>query len=227
MKTPVLFVPAALLGLGALLVSGIREQYTMPPAQPLANIPKVMIGLPSHDVDIDKEEQRIAGMSHFVLRGFLRDSNDAFTVYVGYYDRQVQGRTIHSPKNCLPGAGWEILSASRVDLPGSTAHGTANRVVLSNKNVRALVYYWYQGRGREESSEYKVKWDLLRDASLYGRTEEALVRIVVPVDFGGSPATQGPLDTDPRVLAADKIARDVAKELTPAVTRVLPAFPGA
>jgi len=44
------------------------------------------------------------------------------------------------------------------------------------------VLYWYQGRGRVEPNEYWVKWHLLRDAVLRQRTEEALVRIVVPVE---------------------------------------------
>jgi EpsI family protein len=225
MNRATIFAPAILLGLGALLVSGIREQYVMTPPQPMTSIPKVMLDLPSHDVVIDKEEQRIAGMSQYVLRGFGKDSVDAFSVYVGYYERQVQGKTIHSPKNCLPGAGWQILSSQRVQLPGSETRGTANRVLLSNKDVRALVYYWYQGRGREESNEYKVKWDLLRDAALYGRTEEALVRIVVPVAKMTSISDQS--DSDPAVLAADRLARDVATLLTPAVQRVLPPRPGA
>jgi hypothetical protein len=43
------------------------------------------------------------------------------------------------------------------------------------------VYYWYQGRGRVAASEYQVKWELLRDAALRARTEEAMVRIVVPL----------------------------------------------
>jgi hypothetical protein len=43
------------------------------------------------------------------------------------------------------------------------------------------VLYWYQGRGRTEAGEYAVKWNLLRDAALRRRTEEALVRVIVPV----------------------------------------------
>jgi EpsI family protein len=223
MNTATRFLPAAVLGLGALLVSGVREQYVVQPAQPLGSIPATMRDLPSRDLVVDKEEQRIAGMSQYVLRSYGKDSTGAFTVYVGYYDRQVQGKTIHSPKNCLPGAGWEILTSTRVPLPGSKMGGTTNRVLLANKNTRALVYYWYQGRGRQESSEYRVKWDLLRDAALYGRTEEALVRIVVPVAPTAVATTN--VDADPNVVAADEVARSVATMLTPAVERIVPSLP--
>ena len=219
------FVPAVVLGLGVLLVSGMREQHVVPPVQPISSIPNLILDYSGRDVVIDTAEQRVAGMSHYVMREFRRDSSPAFSVYVGYYDRQVQGKTIHSPKNCMPGAGWEILTSTQIPLAGAREGGTTNRVVLSNKGVRALVYYWYQGRGRQESSEYQVKWDLMRDAALYGRTEEALVRIVVPA--GRAQAGLLSLDDDPQVKAADQLVQRIAAELAPAVERVLPAFPGA
>lgn len=213
------FTPAAILLAGVLLISGVREQHVVPPLAPMRQLPSTFASLPSRSISVPEEERRIAGMSDYVMREFLEDSTPKFSVYVGYYDRQVQGKTIHSPKNCLPGAGWEILSTERIGAPGaSPAAGTVNRVLLANKGVRALVYYWYQGRGRVEANEFTVKWNLLRDAAMHGRTEEALVRIVVPIS-GASAATSA---NDPTIAAADSLARAVAAELLPAVTRVMP-----
>lgn len=218
------FTPVVILGLGALAITGMREQYAMRPARPLASIAPTMFGLEGRDVPIAEEEQKVAGMSHFVLRDFREDSSTKFSVYVGYYDRQVQGKTIHSPKNCLPGAGWEILDASKVRLSETGNAPLINRVLLSNRGARALVYYWYQGRGRIEASEYRVKWDLMRDAALYGRTEEALVRVVVPI----GPAKPGvALQDDSNYRAADTLARRVAVSLADSVMLVLPRAPGA
>jgi hypothetical protein len=87
-----------------------------------------------------------------------------------------------------------------------------------------MVYYWYQGRGRIEANEYKVKWDLLRDAALHGRTEEALVRVVVPV---AQPADRTP-QAEAAVLAeADRLAVTAAEQMIPAVDRVMPRAAGA
>ena len=217
------FMPFAVLGFGVLLISGMREQYVVPPTQPMASIPAAMQGLTGRDIVIADEERRVAGMSDYMLREYSRDSVPLFSVYVGYYDRQVQGKTIHSPKNCLPGAGWEVMSAEQIAYPGLTGGaGTTNRVLLANKGVRALVYYWYQGRGRIEANEYKVKWNLLRDAATQGRTEEALVRIVVPlVQTSRSPSAA---DQKSAYAAADSIAQAVARELQPSVTKVLPSL---
>jgi len=217
------FAPVAILGAGVLLVSGMREQHVVPPSQPMSAITRTIIGYESKDFVIDSAERVIAGMSDYIQRTFGPDTAPLFSVYVGYYDRQVQGKTIHSPKNCLPGAGWEPLSSEQVPVPGGGA-GTVNRVLLANKNVRALVYYWYQGRGRIASSEYGVKWDLLRDAALYGRTEEALVKIVVPVN--DAVLGTGTID-DAAVREADALAMRVAAELAPAVDRVMPSLSAA
>ena len=88
-----------------------------------------------------------------------------------------------------------------------------NRYVLRNKQSTAIAYYWYQGRGRVTANEYRVKWNLLRDATIHGRTEEALVRIIVPVTEAGD-------------AAADALAQRVAPLLMQEVQRVLPAAAG-
>ncbi len=221
------FLPVAVLGFGVLLISGMREQYVVPPILPMVSIPATMNGLVGKNMVIAEEERRVAGMSDYMLREYSRDSTPLFSVYVGYYDRQVQGKTIHSPKNCLPGAGWEVMTAEQIPNPGLTGGvGTTNRVLLANKGVRALVYYWYQGRGRIEANEYTVKWNLLRDAATQGRTEEALVRIVVPL--ASSSRSPSAADQQAAYAAADSIAQSVAKELLPAVTKVLPSLqPGS
>lgn len=206
-----LYTPAAVLCAGAILISGIREQYAVPARAPLSTIQSTALGLPGRDIVVNEEERKVAGMSEYMMRQYGTDSETSFSIYVGYYDRQVQGKTIHSPKNCLPGAGWEIMDATRIPSPAGA--GTVNRVLLANKGVKALVYYWYQGRGRIESSEYVVKWNLLRDAALHGRTEEALVRIVVPVGTGTFDMAR-----------ADSTATKVSRSLIPDVTRVMPTL---
>ena len=152
-----------------------------------------------------------AGVSNYLRRVFPAAAAQ-FEIYVGYYEHQTQGRSIHSPKNCLPGSGWEALQQRTTDVPGASASYTVNRYLLQNKEQRALVFYWYQGRGRVAANEYQVKWELLRDAALRGRTEESLVRIVVRLNETTTEA------------AAEAVAVAVAAELIPAVDRVMPTW---
>jgi hypothetical protein len=88
--------------------------------------------------------------------------------------------------------------------------------VLKNGPATALVYYWYQGRGRVVANEYAVKWNLLRDAAIAGHTEEALVRVVVPVSSTQDGRSEGAL------AAADSLAADISARLVREVARVIP-----
>ena len=203
------WIPAGVMGCGCLLLVSVQRQQAMPLRQSLETLPRQLGAYTGFDQVIPEDEQKVAGMSDYVLRLFAGpDSLPAFSVYVGYYEQQTQGRTIHSPKNCLPGAGWEALSARRQPVAVGLDTVLVNRYELANKDARALVYYWYEGRGRVESSEYRVKWELLRDAALTGRSEEALVRIVVPLTE--------------RVTNPDSVATSVAQMLVPAVREKLP-----
>ena len=222
MREARLFTPAALLALGSAVLFSVHLQRPMHLAKPLRTMPVQLAGYRGADRTVTPEEQRVAGMSDYVFRVFQRDSTPAFSVYVGYYESQTTGQTIHSPKNCLPGAGYEPLesSAARVDVDGGPV--TVNRYLLANGSARVLVYYWYQGRGRVAHSEYRVKWDLLRDAMRYGRTEEALVRIVVPVVPGASSES----NAQSGLSAAEATAQSVARDLIPRVDSMLPHWPG-
>lgn len=226
------FAPAALLGVGCLLISGAREQEKMPPRTDMAAIRLDAPGYAAKEIVVPEQERQIAGMSNYMFRNFQRDSLDpGFSVYVGYYDYQVQGKTIHSPKNCLPGGGWEAVESGTRTLTLDDGRAvTVNRYFAANTQQRAqaMVYYWYEGRGRVEANEYRVKWNLLRDAAVHGRTEEALVRIVVPIVV---PRERAMVKNDPVLLAAranaDSLSSRMARQLVPRVAAAIPAAPDA
>jgi EpsI family protein len=184
------YLPASVLGAGCLLIgTNTTQQREMPLATPLASLPQVVAGYQGVDRVLSAEERRVAGVSAYLFRAFGRESSRPdFTVYIGYYDQQLQGKTIHSPKNCLPGSGWEVVSSSEERLPTQVGAVRVNRYVLVNEHRRAVVYYWYQGRGRVEGNEYRVKLQLLRDSAFRGRSDDALVRVVVPVASNDSSA---------------------------------------
>ena len=208
------WLPAALLlvGTGA-TYGGVREQVRMPLQAPLDRVvPTQIDGHASKDIVISEGERKVAGMSNYVMRLYHRPGQPVgagFSVYVGYYESQQQGKTIHSPKNCLPGGGWEPLVSDRPAIQTPLGEVRVNRYLIQNGDQKALVLYWYQGRGRVEANEYTVKWHLLRDQALRGRSDEALVRVIVPVAGSEEKAFQQ--------------AQQVAAQLVPAVFRAAPA----
>jgi EpsI family protein len=54
-------------------------------------------------------------------------------------------------------------------------------VVIANGEHRALVYYWFDQRGRFVTNEWLVKWYLFRDALLTRKTYGAMVRVMTPL----------------------------------------------
>jgi EpsI family protein len=206
-------MPALLLGMGAAASAVAGAQRSVPLRAPLENVvPREIQGFRGTDQVVSEQEQRVAGMDEYLLRNYSRagGAGAGFSVYVGYYQYQTRGHTIHSPKNCLPGAGWEALTSGTTTVETQDGPVHVTRYLLQRENERAVVLYWYQGRGRIESSEYAVKLQLLRDAALRRRSDEALVRVVVPI------AT-----TEEDALA---MAASIASQLIPAVDLALPSW---
>ena len=217
------FVPALILAGGLGLLGLTHGQERPKPVAPIAGILDTVPGFRHDTIAVDTNSQRVAGMDEFVNRVYMRDTVSVFSLYVGYYTYQSQGKSIHSPRNCLPGAGWEPVESSTLPISGAPGIGSRslNKYILANQGHYAAVYYWYQGRGRIESNEYTVKYNLMRDAALYGRTEEALVRIVVPLNVGKERTQeqirQAIAGADSLVMTlAPRLARETAKVLPPA-----------
>lgn len=208
------WMPAVVFGVGAMFTVGISGQKVMPLESSLGtSIGAALPGYSFTDLPLSEQEKRVAGFDDFILRDYSAESTPTlgYSLYVGYYASQTQGKSIHSPKNCLPGGGWEALASSVVPVTAGGATFNVNRYIVQNGDNQALVFYWYQGRGHVEANEYRVKWNLLADAALRRRTEEALVRIVVPIP----PVDGGTGDVE-------ALAGRVAAEIIPELNGVLP-----
>ena len=103
-------------------------------------------------------------------------------LYVGYYQSQRTGMTYHSPRNCLPGAGWQFVESEEVTIPLREGPSmTINKVLIQKGLDKQIILYWYHDRGRIIASEYRAKGYLVWDAVTKHRTDGALVRLSVPV----------------------------------------------
>jgi EpsI family protein len=104
-------------------------------------------------------------------------------LYVGYYASQRQGDTIHSPQNCLPGAGWHPVSSAIREIHTGGRTVRVNEYIIEKGTSRQVVLYWYQGRGRVVANEYANKGLLMLDAARLHRTNGGLVRVLAPVSL--------------------------------------------
>jgi EpsI family protein len=156
--------------------------------QPLKNFPAhfgswQQIG---GDVRFDAETEKVLNADDYVSRNFESNGRTA-SLYVGYYTTQRNGSTYHSPLNCLPGSGWVMSDGGRVRVTPSNGQSfQANRFLIQNGEQRALMIYWYQGRGKAVASEYWAKIETVLDSVRLRRSDGALVRVMAPL--GNSPA---------------------------------------
>jgi EpsI family protein len=166
---------------------------------------------------MDAKILAILGVDDYMSRVYFRDDRAAAGLYVGYYKSQRQGDAIHSPQNCLPGAGWEPTESSYLTIPVAAAAGSTdiavNRYVIQKGLDRQLVLYWYQSHGRVVASEYWSKFYLVRDAVRLNRTDAALVRVIVPINP----------NLDDAATRAEQQAVDFVQKMYPVLPAYLPS----
>jgi EpsI family protein len=136
-------------------------------------------------------------------------------LYMGFYGSQRQGDTIHSPLNCLPGAGWQPVSEGRLQIANADGQGrdiTVNRYVVQKGVERQLVLYWYQSHGRVVASEYTSKLYLIHDAIRLNRTDGSMVRVIAPIKVNA--ADEG--------AAAERLAEEFVRVIFPLLPAYLP-----
>ena len=191
MKQPQLWTTVLLVALTLLLVRLRGDTDRVPPSRPLAELPTQLDQWSGHDIAIPQESLDILGKGVFLNRLYQNGNASATAVglFIGYFPTQRSGQSIHSPQNCLPGAGWNF------DVSGTTSlhdvHGTdrVGEYLISNGNVRQEVLYWYRSHGSNIANDYAAKFHMLKDSILYGRTDAALIRVITPVGPGESVAT--------------------------------------
>lgn len=119
----------------------------------------------------------------FVGRYFI-GSGQYIELYIGYYENQREGDTIHSPKNCMPGSGWNIIESSIVEVRMPSAKKSSIKVaklILQNGSKREMMLYWYHSRGRIIASEYYHKFFLVFDSLSKHRTDGSFIRLISPI----------------------------------------------
>jgi EpsI family protein len=183
---------ALLVGAALLSSRAIRADEVSVPRQPLATLPSVIAGWNGRGAaPLADDVLAQLGVDDYVNRTYVKSGAAPIGLYIGYYASQRQGDTIHSPQNCLPGAGWQPVSAGirEIDAGGRTLR--VNEYVIEKGLSRQVVLYWYQGRGRVVANEYANKAFLMLDAARLHRTNGGLVRVLAPVSVStGDTTTQ-------------------------------------
>jgi EpsI family protein len=202
-----------LLVQGAAFYAIAMRPEALPPVGPLDLFPNEFPGwYLRREAHIDQETQEILKADDLLSREYVNTAGTAGAyLFIAFFKTQRDGQAPHSPKNCLPGAGFEPLEAFpiTIQLPGRDAPVTINRYLTARGEEKSVTLYWYQSHTRIIAGEFAAKFWLIADSVRYHRSDTALVKIVVPV-----------VNND--AATATKTAVEFAQAMFPSLTRQLP-----
>jgi len=164
------------------------DKLETPERRPFSLLPLEFKGWDYEIQPIDNEIAEIIGADDTIIVDMKSPDGDRFNVYTAYLTARRDGRSWHSPRQCIPGGGWQVTSLSVID--NGDAEGAVpfpyNRMVIEYRGSRQIVYYWYDQRGRKIANEYIMKLWLIYDTLTRNRGDGAMVRLMAPVDDNSS-----------------------------------------
>ncbi|MEC9341650.1 MAG: VPLPA-CTERM-specific exosortase XrtD [Pseudomonadota bacterium] len=170
----------ALLSAGA--IAGLfleTRSATVPERRVFAEFPLSFADWRGHRDRLDPPVIDTLKFDDYLLADYRRADGLPVNLYVAYYGSQGEGQSAHSPRSCIPGGGWRIEELRQVAVPLSSRPEAlaVNRVLIRKGDHRQLIYYWFDQRGRNLTSEFAVKWYLFWDGLTRGRSDGALLRL--------------------------------------------------
>lgn len=202
-----LFVTAFVLVGGIFATHNLRPSNAPQERRPLRDFPPSIASLHSEDLPFNAEEIKEIGVDDYTNREYFGASRP-IELYIGYYKDQRSGDVIHSPKNCLPGSGWEPVRSTTIQIGSADKPVIVNEYIVEQGTDRDLVLYWYQTHGRIVASEYWSKFWLIADGVRHRSTDGAMIRIWTTAADGEE--------------SAQARATDFARRVYPQVSEFLP-----
>ena len=123
--------------------------------------------------------RRQLNATSYVARTYKKEG-DRLGLLIAFHDSHQAAISIHNPKNCLPGDGWEILTSQVATVSFNGRRVAINQYQIYRAGQRMTVLYWYQSRNRITANEYLAKLLLVRDAVFERRTSGSIVRVALP-----------------------------------------------
>lgn len=177
----------AITWMATLALSGRHE--IEPARQSLYTFPLRLGDWDGREMGISQPELDVLKLTDYVQANYQNPNRQLVNFYVAYYASQRKGASVHSPRSCLPGGGWQIIKTTVVQIPGILPDGKdlpVNQLIISEGQARQLVNYWFMQRGRNLTNEYLVKWFIFWDSITKRRTDGSLVRVMTPLpEHGG------------------------------------------
>ncbi len=178
------FIASAILILTTIGLSYLSHGETIQPNRPFSSFPEQIGEWMGKEQHFDQQIYDALGVDDSILSNYHTPDGRFVQLYVGFYQSQREGDLIHSPKNCMPGGGWNIIQSSHEELimPQNIPDKvTVIKLIIKKQTQRQVVFYWFQSRGRFIVSEYLQKIYLVLDSISKRRTDGSFIRLMSPI----------------------------------------------
>jgi EpsI family protein len=187
----------------------------VPAVGPLAMFPS-FIGpwTATKEFTIDQETLDVLRADDTLDRWYVDEANHRDVVlFIAFFKTQRAGQSPHSPRNCLPGSGWEPIpgmsSHPALPVPGEAQPIVINRYVTQQGENQSVTLYWYQSHNRIIADEFAAKFWSIADSVRYHRSDTAIVKVTISVANGD-------------IARATQTGYDFVQAMFPALLRQLP-----
>jgi exosortase D (VPLPA-CTERM-specific) len=212
---PIAAATVVLLGavtLGGALLLDARDTTPLARAS-FSTFPAQIGDWQSTEVPLDDTTIQVLNATDYLSRNYGQNATLPVNLFVSYYASERTGTAVHSPQVCIPGAGWEIEQLSEIPNPypgiGALAPERIKRLIIRRGAERQLVYYWFVIGGKPMLNEYLAKFREFENTLTLNRSDEGLIRLVMPI---------GQADT----AAADRQLLDFVKIVVPTLDGYFP-----
>jgi EpsI family protein len=174
----------AILTCQAVVYYGFSTKEVIPEVRPWSDFPR-QVGQWAETQELTEDEASLEQLQpdDYIDRNYAGPGAKEINLFIAYFKTQRTGHGPHSPQACLPGAGWEPVSASVTPIPVPSAGVTinANQYIVRQGGAQMAVYYWYQTSRRTAADQYMYQIYAIPELLIHGRTDVALVRVITPM----------------------------------------------
>ena len=173
-----------LLGLAALYVY-TRSEVAVPVNQSLSLFPQQMGDWTmTGQARFDERVLAVLLPTDYLSRSYENSRGEKLSLYIGYHDGGPNSGPIHSPKQCLPGSGWNRLDdeARQLNVNGKQMDYVSS--LYQKDTQKQLFLYWFQVRDQFLTNEYALKFAMAKNSFLSNRRDSSFIRLSVMVKDG-------------------------------------------
>jgi EpsI family protein len=109
---------------------------------------------------------------------YTDDRGGKVDLFFSYFAGENTEGGVHSPRNCMPGSGWQIIRSEERQIKFGSQNIPASRLWIRFGDQTQIVDFWYITQHGETANDYKLKLYQMLSALSFQPTDVAFVRFI-------------------------------------------------